>query len=545
MDAEWDSKTGRFLGLGFCSDSKTVYFSEPITDAIRLILETKVIRMHNGASDMAVFEKLGIKIDPSRVRDTMHMSYTLDTERGKHNLKDLCQAFFNASWASYDDMTTVEATEFVLRRGKPVEKRVKKRITLADLPTLEVAEYCGCDTLHTFKLGELLEPKIAECNKRVLKEIDMPLSIVLRESEEVGIMTDVPKLQKLKEQFLEEAKKREEIAKRHLGDINLRSPKQVLLALQSTVDGRIASTNEKALQRFHLSKPVSALLDYREVFKLLSTYVEPLLENPSSPVIRPHFGQSVTATCRLNCSKPNVQNIPSHSAFGKLIREVFIARPGMLLINADLSQADLRMLAHWSREASWVETFQSGGDIHALTAKEVGVPRQVAKTLNLILANSGGVYRIAEALEIPVDDARPIAKKLRQKFKGIYEWSERLASGARIKGGITTIVGRFIPCPQREGVEFNQWSRDTVSKKIQGSTADLSRLAMTQVYAAGIRPILINEHDSIVTESRNAEEDAIRLKEIMENCLQRYGVQPLVPIRADVHIGPNWRVAKG
>ena len=541
FDAEWHPETKKLIGFALSPSADQVYFFTKLTLKVRELLGNKILYIHNAVGDLEIMKQAGVTTPLANVRDTMHRSYTLNTERKKHGLKDLCAERFNAQWASYEDMVKVPKT-VINAKGK--EKTIYEFISLDQLPTQEVAEYCGCDALFVRRLGEDQEAKIYPSNHKVLQDIDLPLALVIKEGQDVGILTDTKRLQELKVELTGKADELATRLKTEVGNINLESPKQLLPQLQRVMGRRLTATNEKILQSYLQYPIVDLLLQYREYKKLIGTYVDGLLEYPTAPVIHANFNQCLTATARLSSSNPNLQNIPARTDLGKLLREVFIARPGMTFVNADYSQADLRMIANWSREKSWVKTFQAGGDIHSLTASEVGVKRQVAKTLNLIIANSGGAFRIAEELKISVDQAKPIAKKLRQKFKGIYEWMEWLCKGAASKGGVTTIGGRFIPAPMPSDMEYHQWCRNTVSKKVQGSTSDLARMGMVALYNAGIRPILVQEHDAILTEQVDVTNTVTKMTQILESVPEIFGFTCLVPLKVEVKTGKNWREAK-
>jgi DNA polymerase-1 len=560
VDCEWNSKTNKLVGVGFASDDKRIFYCHgyPNNTLIQL-LTTKTLVFHNALEDLRILELNGIKVDLAKVYDTMLMSYLVDTRRKKHGLKHLALEFWGAKWATFKEMVMVPKTEMVMVGKKRPQLRAVTSYTfreLDELPEIETANYCCCDVLHTAKLFSRLKPEMHKNNWAILKEIDLPTALVIQEMETVGIKTDQVKLAELKAYFAKLAVPLERDLKQAMGaDINLASPKQVLTALRALVHKSINATNEKVLKEHKNHPLVAKLFAYRELRKLQSTYVEAL---EGKEVVCAGFSQTGTVTTRLASSNPNLQNIPSRSELGMMIRGVFVAREGKELYNADYSNADLRMIAHFMGNGNLFKAFMAGQSPHDLTAQQLAVDRQSAKVCNLILANSGGPGRFVDLLEVPIEEGKRLHALLRDKYAAEFAWMDAVCKSARVNGGIRTIAGRFIPCPYdvwdedarayvrpRNKWDHLQWCRDTISKKVQGSTADMAKLAMIDCYRAGLRPVLVQEHDALVIERPNQPDWSEEIKKTMEHVFSARGVFCRVPIVVEVKRGHTWRGAKG
>lgn len=399
------------------------------------------------------------------------------------------------------------------------------------------------------------------------KEIELPLVEVLFEMEEQGMLLDVPYLQDLSSRLAAQASALEREIHNLAGEpFNIGSPKQlqeVLFEKLKLPPGRRTktglSTDARVLERLAGQHEIARkILEYRELTKLRSTFVEGLLLalDAGSGRIHTSLNQTGTATGRLSSSEPNLQNIPIRTELGREIRRAFIAPPGThLLLCADYSQIELRILAHVSGDLRLREAFASDHDVHARTAAEVyGVAldavtpemRRQAKMVNFGIAYGMSAYGLAERLQIPDGAAQDLINRYFETFPGVYEYVESTIATARSQGFVTTLMGRrrYIPdirSPNRQAREFAE--RTAVNMPIQGLAADIIKVAMVRVHRQlkerGLASRMVMQvHDELVFEMPTAEEAA--LTGLVKECMSG-AVALSVPVKVDVEVGPNWR----
>ncbi len=404
---------------------------------------------------------------------------------------------------------------------------------------------------------------------RLLREMEMPLIPVLASMEDAGITIDRNALKA----FLDEVQRELDeltarIYKEAGCEFNIRSAQQIgevlfkrlgLAAAKSTKGGQ-ASTSQAVLEKLSGKHPVvDALLEFRKLEKMRSTYLEPLprLAGPDSR-IHTTFNQTATATVRLSSSNPNLQNIPVRGDLGRRMRTCFTAGPGMSLVSADYSQVELRVLAHYSQDPTLLSAFRNGEDIHTRTAallhdvdpSQIGPDeRRKAKTINFGLIYGMGPSKLGQDLGIPLSEARMFIERYFTRFSHIKEFFDGVEAEARRNGYVTTLSGRRRPLPNivsQSGQARALAERQAVNTLIQGSAADLIKFAMLAVHNdAELRRrkarLLLQIHDELIVEAPEGEAQAVaaRLAALMTDT-SAWGITLHVPLVADAGVGHNW-----
>jgi DNA polymerase-1 len=422
------------------------------------------------------------------------------------------------------------------------------------------------------RLGDTLAPDLDSMGLRHAYEtIELPLSRVLADMEEAGILLDRNILESLSiEMQVEIDGIAAEVYRLAGREFNLNSPKQLgdvlfdelnLPAPARRGKTKARSTAADVLEGLAAEFPIAQkILDYREYAKLKSTYVDalPLLVNEKTGRLHTTFNPTGSATGRLSSVNPNLQNIPIRTEMGRRIRTAFIAPPGMKLVGADYSQIELRVLAHVSGDKALQESFQKGEDIHTRTAAEVfGIPpmmvgaeeRRRAKAVNFGIVYGLSPFGLANQLGIPQKEARDYIEAYFDLYKGVKKYMDRTIADARKKGYVATIFGRRRPIPDLDSKNpavrgFAE--RTAINSPIQGAAADLIKLAMIRVdqrlRAEGLKArMLLQVHDELLFEAPETEVDALSalVKREMEHAHKLD-----VPLVADVHDGVNWRDLK-
>jgi DNA polymerase-1 len=441
----------------------------------------------------------------------------------------------------------------------------------ADVPPAEAAAFCAARGRAILALQAALDAELEGLGlERVLDDIELPLVGVLVDMEWCGVAVDVARLGELSRRFGEELRTLERAIYADAGtDFNINSTPQLrhvlfeklqLPVLKKTKTG--PSTDADVLEELAamgFSTP-TLLLEYRELAKLRSTYVDTLPARviPETGRIHTTFNQAGAATGRLSSLDPNLQNIPVRTPRGEEIRRCFVAAPGKQLIVADYSQIELRVLAHLSEDAAFIAAFRRGGDIHRETAAiifDVPVPdvtsemRARAKTINFATIYGQGAFALARQLGISQDEARDFIATYFARFAGVRRFLDEAVARARDLGYTETLLGRrrYVPELQDRNRQVRSFGeRTAMNSPMQGSAADLIKIAMIRL-AAALRArvpntsLLLQVHDELVLEAPEAEcEVACRL---VRECME--GAAALrVPLVADVGVGPNWMDAK-
>jgi DNA polymerase-1 len=399
------------------------------------------------------------------------------------------------------------------------------------------------------------------------EQIDLPLAAVLAEMERVGIRVDPKALEKMSESMEKEVRRLEkEIWTSAETEFNVNSPPQLAeilfdkLKLQSPPrrGGKVRSTAVDILEymsgQHELPKKI---IEYREIAKLKSTYVDalPKLIHKDTGRLHTSMSQTGTATGRLSSSDPNLQNIPIRSELGREIRAAFVAEKGKVLLSADYSQIELRIMAHFSRDAVLVEAFRNGEDIHARTAQEVfGVGplgqtaehRRAAKAINFGIIYGLSAFGLAQQLGIPQKEAAQFISAYFSRYKGVKEYLDNVLVETRKTGVAKTLFGRIRPMPEINSPQIqlrNFAERTALNSPLQGTAADLIKLAMIAIHERLAKEklaarLILQVHDELLFEAPEKESEALAklVKEEMEGVYEL-----IVPLVVEIGAGPNWR----
>ena len=399
----------------------------------------------------------------------------------------------------------------------------------------------------------------------IYRDIELPLAYVLRDMEREGFLVDASVLQDLGKDFkVHISKLTDEITEMAGEKVNINSPKQLgellfnKLGIPSPT--KKISTRAEVLEQLADEYPICAkLLEYRKYQKLQSTYIDALIPmRDENGRIHTKFDPVGTATGRISSSEPNLQNIPVRTELGKAIRGAFVARPGWVLVDADYSQIELRVLAHISGDPTMIHAFNEDQDIHARTASEVyGVPlsqvtpqmRSACKAVNFGIVYGISEFTLAKNIGVSRYKAKDFIERYFKRYPGVKRYmDEAVATGYR-QGYVTTLMGRRRYLPELQSGNYNLRSfgeRCAMNSPIQGTAADIIKLAMIKVHHAlrdsGFAAKLIMQvHDELIIEAPQAE--AERVKALLRDCME--GVYPMsVPLKTDINIGGDWRACK-
>lgn len=451
--------------------------------------------------------------------------------------------------------------------------------TMDQVPLALITPYACDDAEVALRLYPILDKRLELAGMTSLaRDVEMPLIEVLADMEFQGIRVDPAKLRQQKEELAQRIQELRRLIFELVGEeFNLDSPRQLSHVLFEKMGLPVIkrketgpSTDSEVLERLaeldEITRPQAQLLEliseYRQLSKLVSTYLDALEQSihPATGRIHAQFHQTGTATGRLSSSDPNLQNIPIRTEVGRRVRSAFVAEPGWLLVCADYSQIELRVLAHLSNDPGLREAFQQDQDIHRAVAAQVfGVRpedvtkpmRNYAKVINFGIVYGVTPFGLARRIEgLSVDAARQLISDYRRRFAGIGTFLDRCIQQAETVGYVTTILGRRRPIPQIRSTNPSQRSlgqRLAINSVVQGSAADLMKLAMVNLFRRLRREkyparILLQIHDELVLETPQdrARETAEIVRYEMENAMAL-----TVPLKVEVGIGPDWLTAKG
>lgn len=501
--------------------------------------------------DMEVLMNYGVRLS-APMFDTMIAHYVLQPEQ-KHNMDILAETLLNYQ--------TVHIDELIGPKGKGQK-------SMRDLSPASVCDYAAEDADVTLRLYNVLKPRLKEAGvEQLFYDIEMPLVPVLADIETTGVRLDTEALAETSKVLTERMKQIERNIYELAGhEFNIASPKQVGEVLfgemkivdkpKKTKTGQYV-TSEEVLQQLRSKAPIVAdILEHRGLKKLLGTYVDalPKLINPRTGHIHTSFNQAVTATGRLSSSDPNLQNIPVRGEDGKEIRKCFIPEPGELFFSADYSQIELRVMAHLSGDKNMIEAFREGYDIHAATAARIYKEkiedvsrdqRTKAKRANFGIIYGITVFGLAERLEISRDEAKQLIDGYFETFPDVHAYMEKAKELAREHGYAETFFHRrrYLPdITSHNATVRNFAERNAINAPIQGSAADIIKIAMVKIYdrfrKEGIRSrMILQVHDelnfSVVPEEKEKVE-----RIVLEEMQNAYPLQ--VPLVADSGWGKNW-----
>src|SRR5690349_6955519 len=523
---------------------------------LRALLEDPTVAKvaQNAKYDMLVLRRAGVTLG-GLVSDTMLASYVLDPGRRSHGLDLLALEFLDHTMTSYEDLC-----------GKG-----KQQLPYDVVPVSCARDYSCEDADVTWQLEQRFRPQLeAQRIDELYRDVGIPLLGVLAEMEWTGVEIDRAWFASLKERFARERQRVErEIYQSAGGEFNINSNPQLrevlFERLQLPIIKRTAtgpSTDASVLQELAEAGhelPV-LLMEYRELSKLESTYIDalPALVNPHTGRLHTSFNQTVAATGRLSSSEPNLQNIPIRRELGRDIRRGFVPRKGWLLLAADYSQIELRLLAHLSGDPAFVQAFQTGGDIHRQTAALIfEVPldavtsemRARAKTINFATIYGQGAHALSRQLRITHAEAKAFIDRYFQRFHRVREYLDSMVAFAREHGYVQTIFNRRRYIPELRDRNFNIRAfgeRTAANSPIQGSAADLIKVAMIQIHSAiGARKLnsrmLLQVHDELVFEVPGPELD--ELTQLVKHEME-HAATLSVPLVVDLGIGDNWLSTK-
>ena len=500
--------------------------------------------------DLHVFANHGVMVR-GYVHDTLLQSYVLEAHK-PHNLESLAQRHLNRQGLSYESLC-----------GKGVNQ-----IPFAQVDIERATPYSGEDSEMCLHLHATLFPQItADAGlRRVYEDIEIPATEVLLRMERHGVLIDPAKLAAQSQQLAQRMIQLEQEVYQIAGQpFNLNSPKQVgeilfgklgLPVKKKTASGA-PSTDEEVLQELAADYPLPAkLLENRSLAKLKGTYTDKLpgMINPTTGRVHTHYAQAVAVTGRLSSNDPNLQNIPIRTAEGRRVREAFIAPPGWVMVSADYSQIELRIMAHLSEDPGLLRAFEQGLDVHRATAAEVfGIApeavtseqRRYAKTINFGLIYGMGAFGLAQNLGIDQKAARSYIERYFDRFAGVKRFMEATKAAAVEQGYVETVFGRRLWLPEIQGGSGPRRAaaeRQAINAPMQGTAADLIKLAMIAVQKTldaeqRATRMVMQVHDELVFEVPEAEIDWA--KEAVPRLMA--GVADLrVPLLAEVGIGANW-----
>ena len=557
-----DPITAELVGMSFSFAKNQAFYvpvpadrqeAEKIVNEFKEVLEnpTTLKVGQNIKYDMTVLSNYGVEIQ-GPMFDTMIAHYVLQPEL-RHNMDYLAEIYLHYQ--------TIHIEELIGSKGK-------NQGNMRDLSPEAVCNYACEDADITLQLKEVLEKALKENGAdRLFYDIEMPLVPVLAYMERNGVCVDTEALKETSRHFTARMKQIEEEVHQMAGmEFNISSPKQVGEVLfdklkitdkaKKTKTGQYVTSEEVLESLKNKHQIVEKILDYRGLKKLLSTYIDtlPQLINPRTGKIHTSFNQTVTATGRLSSSNPNLQNIPIRNEDGKEIRKAFIPEEGCEFFSADYSQIELRIMAHLSGDKNMIEAFQEGDDIHASTASKVykiGLDevtreqRSKAKTANFGIIYGISVFGLAERMNVPRSEAKELIEGYFKTYPQVKEYMDMSIAKARENGYIETIFGRkrFLPdISSHNAVVRGYAERNAINAPIQGSAADIIKVAMVNIYRRfkeeDIRSkMILQVHDELNFSVLPEEKEKVQ-RIVIEEMEKAYAMQ--VPLRADCGWGKNW-----
>lgn len=556
MDAE-------LVGLSFAVKAHQAWYvpvpaeqteARKLTERFRAVLEdkTKVIIAQNIKYDLMVMQNYGIELG-GKLFDTMLAHYLLEAD-SRHNMDAMSE--------HYLQYKPVSITELIGKKGIT-------QLNMRDVPLEKIKEYAAEDSDITLQLHDIFVPKLKEQEAvSVLEEIEMPLVPVLASMEREGVMIDKNFLHLYSAELDSEAKKSEERIHTLAGvKFNIASPKQMgeVLFEKLKLDPKAKKTKTGQYQTGEdiLSKLapeheiIKEILRYRQISKLKSTYVDalPTLIHPVSGRVHTSFNQAVAATGRLSSQNPNLQNIPIRTEMGREVRKAFIPRNSEFeILAADYSQIELRIIAALSGDEGMIRDFKEGYDIHSATAAKVfnvsleavdKEMRRKAKMVNFGIIYGISAFGLAQRLEIPRKEAAEIIEAYFTQYPNIKKYMNDTIEGARTNGFVQTVKGRrryIRDINSRNQTVRGFAERNAINAPIQGSAADMIKIAMIAVHEAMKKAslkskMILQVHDELLFEVHQSEKEILK-KLVIDK--MKNAIQLAVPIEVEVGIGTNW-----
>jgi len=566
FDGSKSPMTGSLVGLALCAEKGRAFYI-PVShsypgiptqinkkDALAIfaqIFEDERIAKigHNLKYSIIILNQDGIHVK-GPLFDTMIASYLTNPNKPNHGLEDV-------------------VLEYLSYRKKTFMEVINKKSSFSEVPLEEAAAYASENASLSLELKEVLFNALRENDlENIYLNIEMPLIYVLADMEEAGVKIDSNKLEGISKEL-----------ERELGGIqrrifflageefNINSPKQLSKVLfhslgfqpkKRTKTGY--STEMGVLEELAESHELPReILNYRSLSKLKTTYIDvlPTIINPKTGRIHTSFNQAATATGRLSSSDPNLQNIPIKGDWGRRIRETFIAEEGNLLLSADYSQVELRILAHLSNDEGLIEAFRNNLDIHARTASEIFniqidkiTPdiRRIAKTVNFGVIYGISPFGLSETLSISRDEAKKYIEQYFKRHPGVKSYIEKTLDEARNKGYASTLFGRRRAIPEIKSKNSNirqQGERLAINSPIQGTAADIIKIAMINIWKKikdiGLKTrMILQVHDELLFELPARE--LVIVKDIVKKDMEE-AAKLQAPLSVDINYGKNWAEA--
>ena len=493
--------------------------------------------------------KLNCRIDIKNISDdTAIAAYLVDPAKNEYTIEKLASEYF----------------------GTVIEKPEVKQLSLLDDVETDRSEYLAKCAVALGVLNERIGDKIKENGQEKLyQEVELPLVTVLAHLEINGFLVDDHQLKEFADKLGEKIDAlTNEIYMLAGEEFNINSPKQLgvilfekleLKPVKKTKTGY--ATNADVLEKLRDKHPiVNFIMEYRQLAKLKSTYCDGLraVVNPNTHRIHSVFTQTVTVTGRLSSTEPNLQNIPTRTELGREIRKMFVAKEGYVLVDADYSQIELRVLAHIANDETMINAFRNNEDIHAVTASQVlGIPledvtkeqRSSAKAVNFGIVYGIGEFSLAQDLHISVKEAKAYIESYLEKYHGVRNYMESIKEQAKKDGYVKTMLNRIRYIPELKSPNYNirQFGeRVALNTPIQGTAADIIKLAMVRVdnrlINEGLKSKLILQvHDELIVEAHKDEVD--KVKQILSEEMQS-AMELNVPLKVDMSTGHSWYDAK-
>jgi len=529
-----------------------------VLNTLKPFIESEKIKktMHNAKFDELVLWQYGIETK-GVVFDSIIAAGVLRREGRKINLKVLSLQYLNEPMTSFAEVLGKTYKNFL------------------DVPIDIAARYGAHDSIQTFKLKAVLEEELKKEKslEKLFYEIEMPLSNVLFKMERTGIELDLTVIQ----ETLKELDKELGILQRKIlanieeskssqVDINLNSPKQVetllfdylkLPVVKKGTEGR-RSTDQEVLEKLREIHPIPGLiLRYRELFKLKSSYLEPLPEfiNPKTGRVHTNYNQTEVATGRLSSNNPNLQNIPTDENYGMKIRSAFRAGRGKMLLSADYSQIDLRVLAHLTQDNALKNAFLEGRDIHTQTAAQIfeikedevsSKQRQIGKRINFSIIYGLTPYGLSKDLGIKPSEAKIYIEKYFQQYPSVATWMDQVVEEGKKNGYVETLFGKrryLSELHEKNKMIFEAARRVAINTPVQGTSAEIIKLAMIKIDKKFERlnsgaAMLLQIHDELIIEFDSKEEEVV--SGIVRNCMEKI-VDWDIPLNVAIRCGKTWK----
>jgi len=545
----WQKGIGYYLPI---KNNKSVH--EKSFEILRPFFEsTEIIKVgHNIKFDIQVLHKYNVKVS-SPIYDTMVAHYLINPDM-RHNLDTLSESYLNYSPISIESL---------------IGKKGKNQISMRDVSIDKITDYASEDSDITLQLKSIFDKEIEVNNlSKIFYDIEIPMINVLSEMETEGIKIDTSYLEKLDKEFEEDLEKlKKEIFKKSGEEFNLNSPKQLGEILfdklklvsnpKKTKTGQYSTSEEVLSSLANDHKIIEDILEWRSLDKLQNTYVKSLPNEVSSLTNRVHssFNQTVTTTGRLSSNNPNLQNIPIRTANGQKIRRAFIPRGSdYILMAADYSQIELRVIASMSNEKNMIDAFVNNQDIHTMTASKIynvdpeNVTREQrgnAKTVNFGIIYGVSAFGLSQQTDLNRSESKVMIDNYFLNYPGLKKYMSDQIDFARNNGYVETIMGRrryLQNINSQNNMLRSSSERNAINAPIQGSAADIIKIAMININSELKKQslkskMLLQVHDELVFDVHKSEKD--KIKDIVKTTMES-AVKLKVPLKIDLEFGKNW-----